>query len=131
MAYSVDAAVGTVYLYDNEKPEVTLSAPVPVVAEQATTNAAVVRINCNPAPLSDLTVTYTVAGTATAGVDYVALSGSAVIPAGSSYVDILIKPIDDTIAEMNETVVVTLSANSAITLGSAKVATVTILDNDL
>src|SRR4051812_17201504 len=50
------------------------------------------------------TVTYTVSGTATAGVDYYALSGSVTIPQGQSGALIWVTPIQDSLLEGNETV---------------------------
>jgi hypothetical protein len=58
------------------------------------------------------------------------LSGSATIPAGAAATSVTITPIDDTAVEGDETVVLTLSANTAYTVGSPSSATVTITDND-
>ena len=57
---------------------------------------------------SDLTVPYDINGTASNGVDYVALPGSATIPAGERRVLITIVPIDDGPPDVNKTVVLTL-----------------------
>src|SRR5262249_47256876 len=75
-------------------------------------------------------VNYAVSGTATAGSDYQTLSGSVTIPVSQSSATIAVTPIDDAISEGNETVVVTLSANAAYTVGSAASGTVTIIDNE-
>ena len=73
---------------------------------------------------------YTVSGTATSGSDYFALSGSAVILTGQSLAQIVVTPVDDgVVGEGNETVVVTLTSNSAYTVGAPSSATVTIIDN--
>lgn len=56
-----------------------------------------------------LTVNYTLSGTAVSGVDYTGASGSAVIPAGASGVDIQISPVNDAVAEGSETVTLTLA----------------------
>jgi len=77
-----------------------------------------------------LTVNYTVSGTATSGSDYNALSGSVTIPAGSSTATITVTPINDTLVESDETVIVTLSANAAYSIGSPSSATVTIISDD-
>ena len=58
----------------------------------------------------DLSVAYTVAGTAVAGRAYAALSGTATIPAGSSFVDVAVTPILDTQTDADTTVVLTLAA---------------------
>ncbi len=79
---------------------------------------------------ADLTVSYSVGGTTTAGVDYTVLSGSAVIPAGSASVTVPIVPINDGIDESDETVVVTLNATAGYSVGGTGNATATLADND-
>ena len=59
---------------------------------------------------SDLTVDYTIGGTATNGTDYVALSNTVKIPAGASLALIPLVPIDNGPAPA-KTVVLALSAN--------------------
>src|SRR5262249_55061845 len=78
-----------------------------------------------------LTVQYTVGGTATAGTDYTALSGSVTIAAGQDSADISITPLADAVAEGSETVVLTLSSASGYTVASTTPATVTIADTPL
>ena len=79
----------------------------------------------------DLTVTYTVSGMATAGSDYVALSGTATIPDGLAEVIVTVTPIDDPDIEPSETVVVTAAADAAYTVGSPSSAVVSLTSNDL
>ena len=77
---------------------------------------------------ADLTVSYTVTGTATGGTDYTALSGTATISAGGSSVVVNVAPKADDRRETSETVIVTLDASSSYTLGSIRTASVAILD---
>jgi hypothetical protein len=58
------------------------------------------------------------------------LSGNVVISAGQSSATITVTTIDDSLVEGNETVIVTLSANAAYTVGTPASGTVTIADND-
>nr|MCR5839921.1 DUF2341 domain-containing protein [Kiritimatiellia bacterium] len=58
----------------------------------------------------DLTVTYTVGGTAAAGQTYTALSGTATIPARTNSVDIVVTPLIDIQTTIDTTVTVTLAA---------------------
>jgi subtilase family serine protease/subtilisin family serine protease len=74
-------------------------------------------------------VTYTVSGTATPGSDYVALSGSVVIPAGAASATIVVTPIDDSDFEHDETVILTLAATEGFVM-SPPAATVTIVSDD-
>lgn len=70
--------------------------------------------NANMKSSEDITVHYTVAGTAIAGVDYTALSGTIVLPAGQNIVPLNVPVIDDKLIEATETVIVTIvDANSA------------------
>jgi hypothetical protein len=58
----------------------------------------------------DLAVAYTISGTATAGQTYTALSGTATIPAGSTFVDIEVAPILDAQTDADTTVEISLAA---------------------
>lgn len=78
----------------------------------------------------DLTVLYSVGGTAVAGSDFSALSGSIVIPDGQSSASLSITPLQDSETEGTETVIVTLQADPAYTLGNPSGATISILDDD-
>jgi hypothetical protein len=83
-------------------------------------------------------VYFTRGGTATFGAagDYTLstlLATSVVIPIGHPSVDITVTPVDNSLAEPNETVILTLKANAAYNLSSTnseRTATVTILDNE-
>src|SRR5262249_2745115 len=78
---------------------------------------------------SALTVLYSVGGTATNGTDYTPnLSGTVTIPSGQASATVTITPVDDTTIEGDETVVLTLTANAAYSIGSPSTATVTIAD---
>jgi len=79
---------------------------------------------------SDLLVSYEIGGTASNGSDYVSISDSVTIPAGFFYTAIKITPIDDTLVEGTETVVLTLRTNDHYLLGDSHSATVYIEDND-
>lgn len=78
------------------------------------------------------TVNYaTAAGTATAGVDFTATSGSLSWAAGESTSKTIVVPIlNDALVEGNETFTVTLSGATGATLGSISSTTVTITDDE-
>jgi hypothetical protein len=69
-------------------------------------------------------------GSATNGVDYATLSGTATIPANAASTTLTITPLDDPLAEGAETVTVTVTAGLGYRKGSPGSATVTIADND-
>ena len=87
--------------------------------------------------INDTVVSYVVAGSATSGSDYTALSGTVTIPGGTTTATIIVPVIDDAIAEgIDETVDVTLSSITAsdpgvsIAASPADSASLTIVDND-
>jgi hypothetical protein len=90
----------------------------------------VTRTGSTAAPLTVFYAVYAAGGMATPGSDYVALPGSATIPAGAVSAPIVITPINDTLMEANERVVVALKANTAYTIGAPSTATVTIVSDE-
>jgi hypothetical protein len=80
----------------------------------------------------DLTVTYEIGGTASNGVDYVTLPGTATIPAGELSALINIVPIDDGPPDITSTVRLRLTADTnlppAYQLGFPRTAVALILD---
>lgn len=85
-----------------------------------------------PAP-GNFSVAYNVSGTATAGSDYEALSGSVSIPQGATRASIRVEAIDDNIVDPDETILVTLP-NTTTNYGvdsSANEATLTVEDDEM
>jgi len=82
----------------------------------------------------DLTVTYTIGGTATNGVDYMALSNSVTIPAGQRSAQITVVPLDDGKPDLNSTVILSLNPDTNAPpdylLGYPRRAAVFIIDSD-
>ena len=78
-----------------------------------------------------LTVRYSVGGTAGPGTDYVSIPSLATITAGAASTTVTVTPIDDLAVESNETVVLTLVADAAYSVGSPGEAVVTIISDDL
>lgn len=77
------------------------------------------------APLTPLTIAYTLGGTATSGADYTPLPGSIVVPAGQTSVTIPVNVLCDNIAEGAETI--TLNVGQAVCAGALNAsATLTI-----
>ena len=76
----------------------------------------------------DLAVSYTVGGTAVAGQTYVALSGTATIPAGSASVDVEVGPLRDPKKAEDTTVVLTLASGLYGISESASSATLAIVN---
>lgn len=76
------------------------------------------------------TVSYSLAGTATNGVDYSSLSGSATFAAGQTSINIPISIIDDNAVEGSEALVISLISSSNYNLGNSVSGTINIADND-
>jgi hypothetical protein len=83
---------------------------------------------------SSLQVSYSLGGTATAGIDYVLPPGGATsltIPAGASSAALSIVPLASTNFVGPETVVMTLVTNSNYSLSAAETATISLLGNSV
>ena len=120
----------TVTITDNDqKPTVSITASDPTAAEAGLASGSF-KVTRTGSKSTALTVLYTLAGTAGNGMDYKTLSGSVKIAAGAASATFKVVPINDAIAEANETVIATLSANPAYIVGAPGSATVTIVDND-
>jgi|GEM_PF-381965 len=80
---------------------------------------------------SPIIVNYTISGTATPDSDYTALSGIVTIPNGQQSETISVIPIDDSEAELSETVMLTLSSGTGYNVGVPSTATVNISSEDV
>lgn len=112
-------------------PTVTVSAVDPNASE-AGPDPGVFRISRTGSTASALTVYFTLGGTSGNGTDYAYINPTVSIPASAASTDVVISPIDDTLVEGTETVVLTLSSDTANTyvVGSPSTDTVFIADND-
>src|SRR6185369_16951656 len=128
-------SAATVTIADTEDTAlVSITANDPSAAEPADNGQFTVSLSALSS--TDTTISYVLTGsTATAGSDYVALSGSVTIPAGSLTALIDVTLLADSLVEGDETVIVTLTAVTSgdpqITLDSGNsAATVTIADTE-
>ena len=95
-------------------------------------SSKVITVDLSTASSKAVTIAYVITGTATAsGTDFTLSNGTLTIPAGSTSGSITIANIiNDTLDEADETVILTLSSPGNATLGSDRVHTYTISDND-
>ena len=77
-----------------QSPAVTVLASDPYAAE-ANLDPGAFTVTRTGSTATALTVSYTVGGSATNGVDYQTLSGTVLIPAGEASATITVLPIDD------------------------------------
>ena len=123
------AALVEVYDLSPSVPvNVTLTATKPTANENGT-SAGEFTITRSGDTFNPLTVNYGISGTATNGVDYPTLTGTATIPAGATSVAIPLQPLADIAVEPTETVTLTLTEGTGYTLGTAISGTVSIIDN--
>ncbi|WP_413432818.1 Calx-beta domain-containing protein [Crateriforma spongiae] len=133
----------TATITDDDTAEVnitsaTVDGGVPVASEPSTDGKFIVTLTDgmgNPrVSSSDTVVTYSVSGTADAGVDYNTLTGTVTITAGTSSEEINVEVLNNPILEDDETVIVTLtgfdSRDPQVSLGGDDEATVQIDDDD-
>jgi len=120
---SITGAVVTVV--DSEQTVIVDTSSNPVATESGTKNGVFTFSRLSTVNLP-LIVNYTVAGTASPGIDYSTLSGSVTIPAGSGSTTVFISAISDGVEEPDETIILTLSNNPAYAIGNSATATVTI-----
>jgi len=122
-----DTAVLTIVDNDEAGTTVTVTATDANAAEPNNSGEFTVWRN---GTAQSLTVTYNVAGTATGGNDYTALSGSVTIAANEASATITVDLLDDSLVEGDETVIVILTNSSNYTVGSPDSASVLIADDD-
>jgi hypothetical protein len=77
-----------------------------------------------------LTVALAISGTATPLTDFAALPSEVTLPDGAATAIVTLTPVDDAVADADETVVLTLASGTAYAIGTPATATHTILDND-
>ncbi|CAN5754779.1 hypothetical protein BH10CHL1_BH10CHL1_39550 [soil metagenome] len=110
-------------------PTVQLSATSYAVDEQA--GAALVTVTLSAATNGPLTVDYATSnGTATAGSDYTATSGTLTFQPGQISQSLTLPLLDDTLDENDETFNLLLGNAHNATLGLTTSATLTLVDND-
>ena len=100
---------------DDEPPTITIDD---VTATDETPAASSFTVTLSAATSREITLNYATAnGTATAGEDYTAASGSITIPANTTTATIDVSVLDDSLDEFDETVFINISdaTNSSIT----------------
>lgn len=126
-------AMAEVEIMDDESPSLPVVKLTHLnnVASEIGNDAASLLIERNGSITANLTVNFTLTGTATNGSDY-NFPSSVIIPAGSSRSTISLSPVDDTSQEGTETATITIATNAAYardTLSNAQ--SISIHDNDL
>jgi hypothetical protein len=114
---------------DDVLPTVTLTAADPTAAEPAAPGSF--RVARTGRTTTSLSVSYSIGGTATTGTDFTTLTGTVTIPVGVTFATITVTPVNDTVVELPETVILTLQPTTRYAVGTPSSATVTITDDDV
>ncbi|MEQ1858583.1 MAG: Calx-beta domain-containing protein [Chthoniobacteraceae bacterium] len=124
------ASAHTITITDDDFPTVNIVATDASAAESGDTGTFTITRAGSLA--GNLVVNFTRSGTAASGTDYTAIAspGNATILDGQANATVTVTPLQDATNEGNETVILTLTANAAYTLGTPANATVTIADDD-
>ncbi|MES2598343.1 MAG: Calx-beta domain-containing protein [Verrucomicrobiota bacterium] len=127
-----NAGTATIVIEDDDTtlPKVGVSATTDTVDEGTVTPGVFTFTRTGPTTAA-LTVNYTTGGTAAAGSDYTALSGTVSIPIGSANATVNLLPLNDSSVESLENAVVTVSSNLGYVIDpTLNTATVNLLDDD-
>ncbi|QTA81203.1 Calx-beta domain-containing protein [Desulfonema limicola] len=124
-------SVQTITIQDNDTsitPSVSWISSIQQKAESA--GSVSVAVMMSRTADYDVTIPYTVSGTAQTGADHDLVDGSILIPAGKDTGIAVFNIIDDSEIEDNETIILTMGEIVNADRGSVTVFTLTILDND-
>ncbi|MBN1763866.1 MAG: hypothetical protein JW860_01300 [Sedimentisphaerales bacterium] len=126
---SLDDLIFSGFLIDySAGPLVSVYAP-DAIANEGWNNNGTFKI-ARSITIGNMTVNYSVSGSAVSGSDYTALSGSVTISEGRSSATVILSPLDDTDPEDFDTVILMLLPGTGYTVGMPSSATVTIDDNE-
>jgi Cadherin-like beta sandwich domain/Calx-beta domain/PKD domain len=131
-AYARDALSNTQtnLIHDNDLPTVTVTATDATATETPGDSATFSISRAGGDPTQPLTVDYALAGRAVHGADYRRLDGRAIIPPGVLTTRVEIQPLDDTVDEGTQDVILLLRSATTYIIGGSGTATVNITDNE-
>ncbi len=121
------SATGTIL--NDDTPMATISVSPSGVAEDGAANL-VYTVTLSQVSPTAKSINFAVSGTATSGIDYLAVVSPLVIPANTLTGTITINPTADTTLEFDETVIITLTAGTGYTVGTTASATGSLLNDD-
>lgn len=129
--YSIGTGSATINITDDDViPTVSVAAGTNAT-EPATDGSFTITLS-EIAPVGGVTVTYTLAGTATIGADYTdPQSGSITIPEGSSSGSLTMSIVDDAIPEADETIAITLTGATSPYVINTGTAAILIISDDI
>jgi len=114
---------------DGDLPVVAVGASSAQAAEGVSPTNGTFLFTTTGTGAGNITVHYTISGTATSGVDFTALSGTLSISKNGSAA-VTVTPLDDAIPEDAESVILTITPDPSYTVDLQNSATITIRDDD-
>ena len=117
----------TYTIKDDDVSSVSVGATVPT-ADEVGPVAGNFRITRTGGTNASLLVNYQITGTASAPSDFASLGTSVTIPAGITFMDLPVIPVDDATVELDEEVTLTLISAPGGKIVAPGAATITILD---
>lgn len=133
---SGSASQAVVTIDDDDVPTITVTATAAYAYEAGPTSSTFVIARTGPTA-NPVTITYTLAGSATLGSDfaplpgYITTNGTVTLAAGQVATNLELAPVNDASAEGAENITLQLSADALYVLGSPAADTITILDDDV
>jgi Calx-beta domain len=128
---NITAGALTITIQDNDFKPFLFIDPVRFPEDNSGNNNAAINIKLSNPTVQVVTVDYATSnGTAVAGSDYVAASGSVTIPAGSSSVTVNVPIVGDTTIEPDETFILMLSNATNVSFVNNSEQPVTIVNDD-
>ena len=112
----------------NGPPSVSVTASDPNASESGDPG---VFMFTRSSPSNALTVFFALSGSSTNAVHYANIGNSVVFPAGATNRSVTISPINNSVADGNKTVVLTLTTNASYAVSSPTQAVVTIYDDEM
>ncbi|MEY2409805.1 MAG: hypothetical protein QOF48_2475 [Verrucomicrobiota bacterium] len=118
----------TFTILDDDSPVVTIASTDTNASEAGDVSS--ITLTRTGSTNQALTINLNRTGTAAAGVDYTGINATAIIPAGISNLTLTVTPLQDSVVEGTETLIVTLSAGAGYVVGSPSSVTNFIADDD-
>ncbi|SEL50964.1 gliding motility-associated C-terminal domain-containing protein [Maribacter orientalis] len=121
----------TVTIVDTDTYTATVVSTVATANENPVSNGTfTINLGSVNTTGSPILVNYNITGTATSGLDFNALSGTASIANNQQTAIVTVTPINDAAIEDNETVVLTLAAGNGYSISTINNASITIVSDD-
>lgn len=114
---------------DGDLPVVSVALTDGAVAEGSTANSGTFRITTTGTGSGNITVNFAITGTATSGVDFTSV-GTSVVVGKNTTTNVVVTPLNDSLQENAETVVLTVQPSASYQLDLQSASTMVIEDDD-